>query len=157
VTTTWFRCLVTGSRDWADEGAVYAALDAVWSGAVGGGYAGLIVVHGAAKGADRMSYRWYRSRARRGWAVAHEAHSAQWSEHGRRAGIVRNQAMVRLGADVVLAFIAPCADPKCGRAQPHGSHGATHCADLAEGDGIHVQRFEPARADAGSLPNPERR
>mgnify|MGYP001605677901 CR=1 FL=1 len=144
--TAWFRCLVTGSRDWLDEGVVYAALDAMWTGAIGGDYAGLIVVHGAAKGADRMAYRWYRSRARQGWAVAQEPHAADWAKHGRRAGIVRNQAMVRLGADVTLAFIAPCADPKCKRAKPHGSHRTTHCADLAERSGIHVERFRPIRA-----------
>lgn len=141
--TAWFRCLVTGSRDWPDEGAVYAALDAMWDGTVGGGYAGLIVVHGAARGADRMAYRWYRSRARQGWAVAQEPHPADWAKHGRRAGIVRNQAMVSLGADVTLAFLAPCSDAKCKRPQPHDSHGATHCAEIADRAGIHVERFRP--------------
>lgn len=134
--TVWFRCLVTGSRDWPDEGAVYAALDAMWAGAVGGNYAGLIVVHGAARGADRMAYRWYRSRARQGWAVAQEPHPADWAKHGRRAGILRNIEMIRLGADVCLAFIH------------NNSRGATHCADLAETNEIHVRRFESAPVPA---------
>lgn len=49
--------------------------------------------------------------------------------------------MVQAGADVCLAFITPCRLRIC-RAKPeHGSHGASHCADLAENAGIKVWRY----------------
>jgi hypothetical protein len=49
--------------------------------------------------------------------------------------------MVNLGADIALAFIGPCIKPRCPRPQPHGSHGASGCADLAEATGIPTRRF----------------
>lgn len=140
---TAFRVLVTGSRAWPDEQAIWDALDGFWTGAMAGGYSSLTVVHGAAKGADLMAYRWARYRAlNRRWAVEHEPHPADWST-GKAAGVARNAGMVRLGADVCLAFLAPCADTKCRRQAAHDSHGATHCADLADRAGIHVERFHP--------------
>lgn len=153
--TASFRVLVTGSRAWPDEQAVWAALDGFWAGAMAGGYFGLVVVHGAAKGADLMAYRWVRDRAsRHGWAVEHEPHPADWST-GKTAGVARNAQMIRKGADVVLAFLAPCTDKRCTRREAHDSHGTTHCADLANRSGLHVERFRPVSATpVGSLPSP---
>lgn len=153
---TAFRVLATGSRAWPGEQAIWDALDGFWTGATAAGYGGLVVVHGAAKGADLMAYRWVRERRGGcGWAVSHEAHPADWSI-GKAAGVARNARMVRLGADVCLAFLAPCTDTKCRRQAAHDSHGATHCADLAERAGIHVERFRPvSAAPVGSLtPSP---
>ena len=48
--------------------------------------------------------------------------------------------MVTLGAGLCLAWIMPCVKPYCRRPDPHGSHGATHCADLAGKAGIPVIR-----------------
>jgi hypothetical protein len=45
------------------------------------------------------------------------------------AGFYRNEAMVKLGADIVLAFIAD------------NSKGATHCAHFAEQQGLNVLYF----------------
>jgi hypothetical protein len=49
--------------------------------------------------------------------------------------------MVSLGADRCLAFIGPCTSPRCRKAGPHPSHGASGCADLAEAAGIPVRRW----------------
>lgn len=127
-----FRVLVTGSRTWTDTHAIYTALNAVYA-----DHPGLTVVHGAAReGADAIAAAWHA----RVWAEE-ERHPARWAEIGKAAGIVRNQEMVRAGADLCLAFIAPCSAPRCGRPGPHGSHGATDCAHRAEAAGIPTRRF----------------
>lgn len=57
------------------------------------------VVHGAASGADMMGERWAYQRR-----IPSEAHHAQWKEHGRKAGPMRNTEMLCSGADMVVAF-----------------------------------------------------
>ncbi len=64
---------------------------------------------------------------------------AEWWRLGKRAGFVRNEKMVSLGADLTLAFVMPCTDPRCRRKQPHGTHGTSHCVGVAEKAGIPVQ------------------
>lgn len=132
------RVLVTGSRDWWDQGAVTHALDFYLR------YSDtLTVVHGgAARGADRMAHDWCAGQdITRDMTVQEEKHPALWDYYGRRAGMVRNEVMVTAGAFVCLAFIMPCSSPKCRKAKPHGSHGATNCADLAEESGITTVRW----------------
>ncbi len=143
---THMRVLVTGSRSWKDTEAIHQALDAVADGARQGGYSGVTVVHGGAKGADTTAALWVSLRRRQGWPVEGEPHPVagrEWREHGNLAGHRRNQRMVELGADVCLAFINPCESPKCRRPRPHGTHGTEHCADLAEAEGIRVVRITP--------------
>ena len=55
--------------------------------------------------------------------------------------------MVESGPDACVAAISPCTRAHCRNPQPHGSHGATHCADLAEQKGITVDRPEPRPAE----------
>ncbi|MCF6467357.1 DUF1768 domain-containing protein [Nonomuraea sp. MG754425] len=57
------------------------------------------------------------------------------------AGLHRDAAMVDDGAHECLAFIDPCAEPRCRGKKPHGSHGATETARMADEAGIHVRRF----------------
>src|SRR5688500_3595558 len=120
--TGFMRCVVTGSRGWPDAQAIHDALDTVAFAARDNGFRGVILVHGAAKGADAMADAWHRDRARCGWPVTVERHPADWAAHRRRAGVIRNERMRRLGCDIVLAFIAACGDAKCDRPQPHESH-----------------------------------
>ena len=86
------RVIVTGNRDWTDEGAILMALADL----------PLIstVVHGACeRGADAIADRIAR-------AMGHvtELHPANWNAHGKAAGPMRNAHMVSLGADACYAF-----------------------------------------------------
>ncbi len=139
------RVLVTGSRDWPDDFTVDDTLTNVEQ-QRGERGAAFVVVHGACPtGADAYASRWVE-----GWFgyplaghpsyVTEEPHPADWSR-GRKAGPERNAAMVALGADLCLAFIGPCTSPRCHRPEPHNSHGATGCADLAEAAGIPTRRI----------------
>jgi hypothetical protein len=129
------RILVTGSRDWPEWNVVNKALlDAC------GQHGDLTIVHGACPtGADQMADKFCKYQG-----LTPERHPADWST-GPSAGPNRNKAMVALGADLCLAFITPCNSPRCRRPQPHGSHGATGTADLAEAAGIEVIRYYPTR------------
>ena len=134
---TWFRVLVTGSRTWTDQAAIFAALDGVLR-----EHQMVTVVHGACReGADLMAQEWViRNSHNCAGMIQAEPHPADWKTHGKSAGFIRNAEMVAAGAHCCLAFILPCADPQCHRTQPHGSHGATHCADHADRAGIEVHR-----------------
>lgn len=115
-----FRILVTGSRDWADHEAVLFELAGLAL-----QHPGAVVVHGACRtGADRFA-----ALAAKAVGLAQEPHPADWHRWNRAAGPIRNEEMVKLSADLCLAFIKD------------GSQGATHCADLAEKAGIPVRRF----------------
>lgn len=129
-TTFRTRVLITGSRTWDDTAAVESALLDTWHDLthVHGKWALMRVVHGACpNGADAHAAAWAADQDPE--CVSAEAHPANWDSHGRAAGVRRNAEMVRLGADVCLAFIKD------------GSRGATHTADLAEKAGIPVRRF----------------
>lgn len=91
---------MTGSRTWSDAATVRRVLEALVD-----PYRRLesTVVHGACRsGVDAMAGAWAREKG-----VPVEEHPADWAA-GRRAGPLRNQAMVDLGADLVLAFLSPC-------------------------------------------------
>jgi SLOG family YspA-like protein len=126
------RALITGSRTWRDGALIAEQLDAIHA-----QHPDMVVVHGACKeGADAIADRWA---IRRGVTV--ERYPAEWRHFGLSAGYRRNAHMVAAGADICLAFIALCAKPGCDEEMPHGSHGATHCADLAEQAGIDTRRW----------------
>ncbi len=134
-----YRVLVTGSRDWRVVATVRRALNAVLADVPAP--RPIVVVHGdCPTGADIMAKVWATT-----WCgderVTEEPHEAAWHLHGRKAGPERNAAMVRLGADLALAFIGPCTSSRCRRPEPHGSHGATSCADMAEAAGIPTRRW----------------
>lgn len=132
------RVLITGSRDWTDQAVLWEALDHVYLNECGHPSV-MRVVHGAARGADSLAQAWYEDRLEMGWAVMIERHPALWNSFGRRAGILRNIEMVKLGADVCLAF--PLGESK----------GTRHCMAQASSSGIPVRVFSPRvahRSDA---------
>lgn len=135
------RLLVTGSRNWTDTGRLHLEL----------GRAArelsptldLVIVHGAAAGADTDADQWAAIHG-----IGREPHPADWDgpcqdscKPGHRrprpqggtycpaAGVHRNQAMVDLGAHLCVAFIYD------------RSAGATGCANLAQAAGILTRRF----------------
>jgi SLOG family YspA-like protein len=136
------RILVTGSREFASPNTIREALTEATEGQPGPH----TLVHGDAKGADRMVVRIARGL---GWTI--EAHPADWNrpcaEHckhrgGRRtrndgsswcpsAGAVRNAQMCELGADLVLAFYARGAR----------NVGTADCVKSAGKNKIPVKRF----------------
>lgn len=124
---TDFRIIVTSSRTWDREDVIWGALDHLAAGAFAAGYDRAVVVHGACPtGGDAHADAWYR--AKRGeMPLGVERHPANWAEHGKKAGYLRNLFMTRLGADVCLAAIRD------------ESKGATCCVELAERAGITVQ------------------
>lgn len=92
------RLLVTGSQGWDEEQFLEIALLAE---TLDVQLDRIVLVHGACdKGADKIAADYAR---KRGWDV--EAHPADWARYGNRAGQIRNERMVKLGADVCVAFI----------------------------------------------------
>lgn len=59
----------------------------------------LIVIHGDARGADRLGRAWAERRG-----VLHAAVPAPWNTYGGAAGPIRNAGMLLLGPDLVVAF-----------------------------------------------------
>jgi hypothetical protein len=86
------RILVCGGRDFDDAELLFAVLDALPQ--------PLIIIHGAARGADTLAGDWAISRGQQQMPFP-----ARWAEYGRAAGIYRNIEMLEQGEpDAVIAF-----------------------------------------------------
>lgn len=123
------RILVTGSRRWKLAGKLEYELTRAIAQFNDGD---VTVIHGSCpSGADRLADNWVRSvfGSDLGNGIKLEIHHADWSGLGRKAGPLRNRAMVEAGADVCLAFLTP------------DSVGGSMTADMAEKAGIEVRRF----------------
>lgn len=83
--------IVTGSRDWADEEAIYRALDDSCAS---------LVIEGGARGADAIARQWAKETG-----TKNRTFHANWLKYGRRAGPLRNKLMLNAYPDaIVLAF-----------------------------------------------------
>lgn len=109
--------IVTGSRDWADEDGIWAALSrAVLDFHV------THLVHGGAKGADRIAGEW----AQRA-SVHVQVYRADWEQFGKGAGTLRNLQMLEAHPDaMVVGFPLPA------------SKGTVHCLLAARKLGMPV-------------------
>jgi hypothetical protein len=115
------RVLVCGSRRWQDRDAIINRLaDLTYRNPE------VTIVHGNAGGADKIAHQ---EAQKLGFFV--EPHPADWKQHGKRAGYLRNEEMVNLGADLCIAFWD-------GR-----SNGTRHTMDLARDHGIPVEVIGP--------------
>ena len=114
------RVLVCGGRDYADKGYVYQALDRVWREAP---MDTMIVIQGGAKGADALAREWCMERS-----VEYINVPANWDAHGRAAGPLRNEKMLRKYVpELVLAF--------------PGGRGTEDMIKRAEKAGVPLQRL----------------
>ncbi len=115
------RLLIPGSRNgWDTDNLKHQLLGALIVLASG---EGTVLIHGDAPGVDTQAADIWK-----GWGLPVEAHPADWSI-GKKAGPLRNQEMVDLGADLCLAFVAP------------ESRGTRDCLRRAEEAGIPVEVF----------------
>lgn len=92
------RLLVCGSREYTDRGHIFHYLDAFHAHTPVS-----VLIHGAARGADRIA---------RNWAASRLVHTlpfpADWEQYGKAAGPIRNKQMLDEGKpDAVLAFPLP--------------------------------------------------
>jgi SLOG family YspA-like protein len=85
------RLLVCGSRTWTDAALLAEAVERVVA-EHGQGRAGVVLIEGDARGADRLAGTLARAR---GWEL--ETYPADWQRHGRAAGMRRNARMLRQG------------------------------------------------------------
>lgn len=163
--TDTYRVIITGSRDFSKPGLVRRTLTDLWLIHPGP----FVVGHGACPtGPDDDAYRWVTDMTEAEMGdVSDDPTPADWDHCADRcrpghrirkrpgdiyhpgllpdycpaAGPRRNGTVVAKGADQCLAFIGPCTNRRCRRPEPHGSHGATGCADLAEKAGIPTRRW----------------
>lgn len=88
------RVIVTGDRFWACHhlaAGIIRRLEARYG-------PDIVIVHGAATGVDESF-----DTAAMGLGIATEPHPADWERLGKRAGPIRNQAMVDAGASMCIA------------------------------------------------------
>lgn len=86
-----YTVLICGSRDWTNRAQVREMVEALPEEAV--------VIHGGARGADTLAGQEAR---RRGLAV--REFPADWQQHGKGAGPIRNQQMLNERPELVIAF-----------------------------------------------------
>lgn len=131
------RIIVTGSRDIPADCAD-AVQDAIWHAI----YANVrnrepvtIIDGGCPTGADELARQLVRALRSFHYQIEGETHPADWAQHGKAAGPIRNQNMVEMGADQCIAFFYEGA----------GNRGTTDCATRAAAAGIPVQRVHVPR------------
>lgn len=108
--------LVCGSRDWKDWESIDRRIGDLPPSA--------LIVEGAAPGADLMAARSARENGR--FVVEVQCAKGHWDYFGKRAGYLRNCAMLDLGPDLVIAFTT-------------GSPGTQHTINEARKRGIPVE------------------
>jgi hypothetical protein len=106
VTAEPYRVLVTGSRKTTDGDAAFVRdrLARTCSRALAAGRP-VVIVHGRCPygGVDLVAHQWAEATP----GVTPEPHPADWDQHGKAAGMIRNSEMVKLGADECQAFPIP--------------------------------------------------
>jgi hypothetical protein len=128
------RVIVTASRDWVDWNGMVDTLAAVHA-------EGLVLVVGRGGRGDRWAEQI--AVGHLGWGI--DPYPADWKRYGKRAGPIRNAAMVASGGHLCIGFLRPCSQPECPRREFHWSHGATNTLELAEQADIPIIRKEDPR------------
>lgn len=96
-----YKILICGDREWKDAPFIEAMLQAeiVTAQAFGDPNVQIVVIHGDARGADKLG-----ARAALNLGIQEVPFPAQWDTFGKAAGPVRNQAMIEQEPNIVLAF-----------------------------------------------------
>lgn len=113
--------LVCGSRDYTDRDRLFSVLDHFYrpeAQAVPAMEPVCAIIEGCARGADQFAEEWAASR---GVVCLHRP--ADWAQHGRKAGVIRNAQMLGEHPQFVVAFLADRSKP---------SKGTQHMIDLAK-------------------------
>lgn len=118
----YFTVLVCGGRDFLDREGLFRSLDNLLQAVEDSGKQ-LMVVHGAAPGADDLAEQWAKSRE-----VAYRGYPAKWRKHAKAAGPIRNTQMLNENEiDLLLAF--------------PGGRGTSNMVAQAEAKKINVKRI----------------
>lgn len=107
------KVLICGSRDWTDRDAIRRRIQTCGPGTE--------IIHGNARGADTLA-----SEVAFALGLPCTPFPADWRTHGKRAGILRNLAMLDEQPDLVIAF------------QINDSRGTQHTIDEARRRGIRL-------------------
>lgn len=111
------RVLVCGGRDYTNGRRLRFFLDMLEEPIS-------VLIEGGARGADRLAKEWAEDRQ-----VPVETYPADWDRHGRSAGYIRNQQMLKEGKpDLVVAF--------------PGGRGTANMVALAQKAGVRVVQPE---------------
>jgi len=105
------KILITGSRTYWNWKKIYEELKDYPKDTT--------IIHGAARGADTLAGE---VASQLGFKVIEVP--AQWNKYGKSAGPIRNNKMLDMNPDLVIAFPLP------------GSKGTKHCMEEAEKRGI---------------------
>lgn len=98
------RIVMTGSREWTDQQRMGEAIDwAVENARRAYPNRPITLVHGGARGADRMAAAYFEGKGY-GTATVYPVTDAQWKTNPQGAGLERNARMMADGGHVVLAF-----------------------------------------------------
>jgi len=115
------KVLVCGGRDYTDWEYVYRILDLVHA-----SVEITKIIHGGARGADSLAGSWAvkESIETEVYIIANH----DWAEHGKKAGILRNQKMLDASQpDIVIAF--------------PGKSGTAHMVKISKEAGYKVYKF----------------
>jgi hypothetical protein len=114
------RLLITGGRNFDDRALMWSTLDRLHA-----EHHVTLLIHGGARGADRMAGEWAQERS-----VEVLACPADRKRYGRAAGPKQNRQMLAEKPDLVVAF--------------PGDSGTRHMGLIAEEAGVKVIVLEPA-------------
>ena len=89
-----FKLIVAGSRSFNDYGLLERKIEKILSKKIGE----IEIVSGGAKGADKLGEKYARTRK-----LYLRVFEADWEQHGKAAGMIRNAEMAEYG-DALIAF-----------------------------------------------------
>lgn len=85
------KVLICGDRNWKDRQAIQRCVFSLPQGTT--------IIEGEARGADRTS-----AEMGAGYGLTIEKYPADWNQHGRSAGPIRNRQMLREGKPDLVVF-----------------------------------------------------